>query len=582
MTKQRTVYLLPWTGDVEKGVEFLKARYPGEKVVVLNHRALREGGWKKQARALMRLRGRALVFFFRSIEDLNAPLLLPWSGLLHHCSETVIADEEARVESYRPRSWWRLAPATFVAIILEVSIFLVSWFLLQIAIQFKRARILFPSQTQLGLDIAYLFPYPQLGSSVGGAMSHVRGFLSGLAEERASCEIFSGVELPGKYFPTSCIPTFHRPFLFWESQALAYNGRFANVVRRQLNEKRVSALYQRHGRFVVAGALLSLWMRVPLILEYNGSEVWVANNWDPSRFRALLRLCERFSLSSASLIVVVSEALREELLRRGIAADRILVNPNAVDPTTFRPDQGGIACRRELGFDSGDIVACFVGTFSYWHGIPTLQEAIVRLLAQAGQNESLDHLRFLMIGDGPLRGELSGALAEELKSGRVLFTGSVAHHRIPGYLDAADILLSPHVPMRDGSPFFGSPTKLFEYMAMGKAIIASNLDQIGEVLRHEHSAWLVSPGSVPELVAAVEHLACHPELRERLGRNARKEALARHTWRQNAGRVLRVVLGTPARRGLVGNAADLSEAFDQVAKEGAASKRVREYYLTDE
>jgi glycosyltransferase involved in cell wall biosynthesis len=92
--------------------------------------------------------------------------------------------------------------------------------------------------------------------------------------------------------------------------------------------------------------------------------------------------------------------------------------------------------------------------------------------------------------------------------------------------------------MPDGQPFFGSPTKIFEYMAMAKGIVASNLGQLSQVLKHEKSALLVEPGSVNELASAIALLARNPALRNQLGYNARESALAEHTWRKNAERVL--------------------------------------------
>ena len=75
-------------------------------------------------------------------------------------------------------------------------------------------------------------------------------------------------------------------------------------------------------------------------------------------------------------------------------------------------------------------------------------------------------------------------LGEFLSSSFVCLTGIVPQKDAPKYLVASDILVSPHIPNADGSRFFGSPTKLFEYMAMGKAIIASDLEQIGEILKN--------------------------------------------------------------------------------------------------
>ena len=103
-------------------------------------------------------------------------------------------------------------------------------------------------------------------------------------------------------------------------------------------------------------------------------------------------------------------------------------------------------------------------------------------------------LRFVLMGDGLLHGEMRSALAAYEKTGEVIFTGSLPSDKVAEYLDASDILVSPHIPMPDGSRFFGSPTKLFEYMAMGKGIVASRLEQLAEVLEHDRTAWLVTPG----------------------------------------------------------------------------------------
>src|SRR5207249_6284368 len=118
------------------------------------------------------------------------------------------------------------------------------------------------------------------------------------------------------------------------------------------------------------------------------------------------------------------------------------------------------------------------------------------------------------------------------------FTGMIRPLEIPKYMGACDILVSPHVPNPDGTAFFGSPTKLFEYMAMGRGIVASRLGQIAEVLEHGHSALLVDPGDVDELSAGILELADKADERARLGRNARNEVVARYTWQAHAGRIL--------------------------------------------
>jgi glycosyltransferase involved in cell wall biosynthesis len=237
--------------------------------------------------------------------------------------------------------------------------------------------------------------------------------------------------------------------------------------------------------------------------------------------------------------VTVSDALKAELIAHGMPAGRILVNPNGVDPSKFRPDSGHREeLRQRHGFETNHVVVAFAGTFSYWHGVEVLQQAIAKLHAQP-QDESIpglveSHLRFLLIGKGPLQSEMRAALGEYEAQGSVVFLGSVPHHEMPAWLDAADILVSPHVPMPDGRPFIGSPTKLFEYMAMGKAIVASRLDQLEAVLEHNKTALMVRPGDADDLATAILVAAANPDLRSRLGRNAREVVLKRYTWKRNA------------------------------------------------
>jgi glycosyltransferase involved in cell wall biosynthesis len=147
-------------------------------------------------------------------------------------------------------------------------------------------------------------------------------------------------------------------------------------------------------------------------------------------------------------------------------------------------------------------------------------------------------MRFLFVGAGSLQTQVQQILQREMETGKVIFTGSVDHGKVPALLDACDILVSPHIPLADGSDFFGSPTKLFEYMAMGKGIVASRLGQIGDVLVHEETALLVEPGEVDALAAAIQRLAQSSELRARLGASAIAEVTKKYTWRHNAQRVL--------------------------------------------
>jgi len=534
MNRQSKVFILVLAGQQHDAVAFARQRYPGCEAIVLSKTELRESGWKRQLHTLRRLKGRAFLIFTDSLESVQEPMLLKWTVLVHRCQETILADSSGSFEVTERAKFLGLLPRSFFAAFADLSAFVCSWIGLQLFRVWLSLRR--GPQAQAGqLDLAFLCPFQAGLDTPGGALTHVTGFLSGLVQEGARAEVFSGRPLQ-----TACevhkIPG-SRPFhLLREAASLSYNFRFIAAARKPLAKKRPRLLYQRHGKFLFAGAILSRLLRIPLVLEYNGSEDWIAKHWDPSRFSQWLRLCETVSVKAASLIVVVSKALQQQLMEAGVPESRILVNPNAVDPESFSPNCGGAKVREQLGFRVEDVVVCFVGTFSYWHGVAVLEQAIRSLLDKA-QHASCP-LKFLLVGDGPLAPQLRQVLRTYVPDGFVTFSGAVPHNSVRTYLDAADILVSPHVPMPGGRPFFGSPTKLFEYMAMGKAIAASALDQIADVLEHGKTALLVKPGDAGELAEAIQRLASDSKLRMELGRNAREAALARHTWRQNARRVL--------------------------------------------
>src|SRR5205807_5254955 len=103
---------------------------------------------------------------------------------------------------------------------------------------------------------------------------------------------------------------------------------------------------------------------------------------------------------------------------------------------------------------------------------------------------------------------------------RVSLPGLVPYTDMPAYLAACDVLVSPHGRQADGGEFFGSPTKLFEYMAAGRPIVASAVGQIAEVLRDEQSALLVPPDDPQALCKAIVRLVDDAFFRARLAQAA--------------------------------------------------------------
>ena len=383
------------------------------------------------------------------------------------------------------------------------------------------------------LRVVYLRATPGPGTQAGGAASHIKGVVEGLESLGVNVRVISNDQIAGLNVSDDRLMVIppqpgggSRALFDIHNNLVFTRGAVPWVVRADPD-----FIYQRYARFSWAGVVAARQTKRPLFLEYNGSEVWVGRHWDRVGSLDLLERYERLNLDAAARIFVVSEVERRNLELRGVPSEKIIVNPNGVDVERFRPGVGGVDARRELGFRDDEVVAGFVGTFGPWHGVEKLAATIKAI-------PPVSPVRFLLVGSGSLHAEVAKRLEAETAAGRVIFTGAVRHDRVPQLLDACDILVAPHVPLADGSEFFGSPTKVFEYMAMEKGIVASRLGQIGEVLVDGETALLVEPGNVQELTRAIVRLVESKELRERLGARAREVAEREHTWTHNAQRVL--------------------------------------------
>jgi glycosyltransferase involved in cell wall biosynthesis len=384
----------------------------------------------------------------------------------------------------------------------------------------------------------YLRTDLSFGVRAGGSVGHIAGVLGELSRQVGPPVLMTTAVVP-TLTPGIEVHLVGVPEAFWnfrELPSLALNDVIVAESLAAVAGRRISMVYQRYSLNSYAGLRLASRLGVPLVIEYNGSEIWMSRHWGhPLKYEDLSSRIELLNMNHADLVVVVSSAMRDELVARGVSSDRILVNPNGVDPVRYSPAVDGNAVRSTFGF-GGNIVIGFISTFQPWHGAQVLARAFVRLMH--AHPEYRQSVRLLMIGSGSGLEEAMAIVKEGGVSDRATFTGLIPQEDGPGYLAACDILASPHVPNPDGTPFFGSPTKLFEYMAMGRAIVASDLDQIGEVLRHGETAWMVPPADSDALAAGLDRLISDRALRQVLGDAARREAVAHHTWRAHVDRIL--------------------------------------------
>jgi glycosyltransferase involved in cell wall biosynthesis len=383
--------------------------------------------------------------------------------------------------------------------------------------------------------LLYLFPSVGTGLSVGGAVSHAHGMLRAL--DRLGIDVDPVTSHPG--IAETATAQSDLPFR-WRvvppprstkavPASTAFGLDLAVIAATRKAARPCDLVYQRHTRFSLAGALAARAVRVPFFLEFNSpAEFFHTRATVLSRRR---RRCEDALLLAATRVFVVSTTAKALVIERGVPEERVIVNPNGVDLERFDPSSRGGSLRAELGFSADDVVFGFVGSFMSFHGVPKLAEAFVEVAREHPQ------AKLLLVGDGDERPRVAQILGDLVGEGRVRMTGRVAPAEIPSYLAASDVLVSPHVPLEHDTPFFGSPTKLFEYMAAGRPIAASRLGQIAEILEHERTALLAEPGDARDLATALKRLAEDASLRDRLGRAARSEG-ERYSWTAHAQRVV--------------------------------------------
>lgn len=426
----------------------------------------------------------------------------------------------------------------------------------------------------------YLRPTLMYGLPVGGSVGHVAGVANALQHRGTRVCLLSSGEQPMLTAEVRQIrvePAM-RPAYPAELNSHRYHRLFFRAALAHAQRISPDLIYQRYALNDLTGTRLRRRLRVPFVLEFNGSEVWVQRHWGKTlHFEKASRRIEEANLRSADLVVVVSEESRRQVLRVGVPESHVLFYPNCVDPTIFDPDRFGVAecqlVRNRLGVPADAELFTFVGTFGRWHGADVFASAIRKLVETDQQWLSARKSHFVFVGDGPGMPRVRDILGDIQGGPFVTLAGIRPQAETPGILAASSVLVSPHVPNPDGSPFFGSPTKLFEYMAMGRVIVASDLDQIGHVLRGwrpgepipaggaSEAAILVPPGNVEALVQGIRTAGqMDLESRRRMSEKARLYVLRAFTWEKNVEVVLRVL-----ELSLAGSASGGEHAADRKA-----------------
>jgi len=275
-------------------------------------------------------------------------------------------------------------------------------------------------------------------------------------------------------------------------------------------------VYERYSLWSHSGMDVAQKRGVPALLEVNAPLLEEQNRYRSRVDCGLAVSVAQRAFSSADALIAVSQEVADYLDQFAEARGKICVIANGVDPSRFRFGTLGTRPRCPETFVVG-----FVGSFKPWHGLDVLLKAFALLRLRVPK------ARLLLVGDGPERSNVVRQVASKALSSTVDLTGAVPASDIPGLLASMDVAVAPY-PQASG--FYFSPLKLYEYMAAGLPVVASDVGQIGKLIEQGVTGCLVPPGDCTSLADAIAILKERPVMMRDMGHAARAQVRREHTW----------------------------------------------------
>jgi len=313
------------------------------------------------------------------------------------------------------------------------------------------------------------------------------------------------------------------PKILFEMIQILYNFLYYFKIKKYLGRYRPDFIYERYALYSCAGVIAARHMNIPLILEVNTPYAHAWNKYYRLYFPKLAKYFERRILNSASHVITVTDIQKEFLVQKYLKAENISVCHNAINVSEFNPD----IKPAEVKWSVPDpVVIGFVGTMNRWQGIPVLSSVIPEVV------EKTPNAVFLMVGDGEYRQQLEADIEKCGCGEHVYFTGRVAHKDIPGYISSMDITILPD------SNEYGSPMKVFEYMAMKKAVIAPDVPPVQEIIEQNSTGIIIRRSNKNDLSDAIIELINNKDKRCAIADSSLEYVVKNHTWDVNASKIV--------------------------------------------
>ena len=319
--------------------------------------------------------------------------------------------------------------------------------------------------------------------------------------------------------------------------ALFDSYRMADAGRKNLRS--FDLIHERFNLLALGGAWATKKLGIPLVLEVN-ADLLEQRKFKGIPEKGLRRLVAEWStqmcFNAAAKIVCISTGLKDHLSKKwNIDEGKLTVLPCAADVDAFGPHHNSALVRRGLGL-ANEPVVLWVGGFFPWHNLDLLLRSFALVLLRQPT------AKLVLVGDGQTRQSVAEKIKKDGLEQSVIMTGAIPHSRVPEMVSIADVAVVPSASVSAGGGGTGTPLKLFEYMAAGKAIVATALNEAAEVIQDNHNGLLVQAGDANKFAESILKLIDDPSERNRLGQNARAQAVKQYSWEHYTRRLQEIYL----------------------------------------
>jgi PEP-CTERM/exosortase A-associated glycosyltransferase len=230
---------------------------------------------------------------------------------------------------------------------------------------------------------------------------------------------------------------------------------------------------------------------------------------------------ETYVVRKADAVVGIARAILTDLENRGVSRDKLFYVSNGVDTSRFCPRDRDSELTTTLGLD-GTVVLGFIGTMFWWENLAWLVRAAIALRRKGAA------FKMVIVGDGSEAAEVRKVIQENDAASHIHFIGRVPHDQIARYYSVIDVMVYPRRSIRLTE--LVTPLKPLEAMALGKAVLGSDVGGIRELIEPEVTGILFKAGDAGDFESQAVRLLGSPELRQELGARARQKVAADKDW----------------------------------------------------